>query len=123
MRIAVNEAWLDKDGNEVKDTLFIDVTVWKKQAETCAKFLDKGSRCLVHGRLKYNKWETQDGVKRSKHLIIARQVVFLGKSSQEKIDEQDESKQSPQNTPNGTPPVEADQPESAPGPKDEEIPF
>lgn len=123
MRIAVNEVWKDKDGKEVKDTLFIDVTVWKKQAVTVAEYLKKGSSCMVTGKLQLNKWETESGEKRSKIKVVARQVVFLGKSNQQKIDEQDEQRASAEGAPEGTPPVEEDQPEKPEPVKDEEIPF
>lgn len=66
-----------KVGNDVKEeTLFIDVVVWGKFAETCKEHLQKGKACLVEGRLSQRTWEI-DGQKRSKMEINATTVRFL----------------------------------------------
>lgn len=72
MRIAVNEKYGDKD-----ETLFIDVVVWGKQAESCSQYLSKGRQVLVEGRLQERSWES-DGQKRYKTEIVANAVKFLG---------------------------------------------
>lgn len=60
------------------ETMFIDVTVWNKPAENCAKFLTKGSSVLIEGRLTYRTWEDkQSGQKRGKHEVVAETVQFL----------------------------------------------
>ena len=59
-----------------EESCFTDITVWGKLAEICNKYLHKGSKALVEGRLKLDTWE-QEGQKRSKHTIIANEVVFL----------------------------------------------
>jgi single-strand DNA-binding protein len=119
MRLAVNESWTDRDGKEVKDTLFIDVTVWKKQAETVTQYLEKGSGCLVAGKLKLNVWTSPDGEKHKKFLIVANKVVFLGKPNLQKIDEMDEKRAGPPPDPDaGQLPIEEDGPLC-----DKEIPF
>ena len=58
---------------------FIDVTAWEKQAESCSKFLRKGSWIAVEGYLKQNEWTTPEGVKRSKICIVAHRVIFLSR--------------------------------------------
>ena len=40
----------------------IDVETWGKQAENCAKYLEKGKRVLIEGKIKMNSWE-KDGKK------------------------------------------------------------
>lgn len=42
-------------------TLWIKVSAWEKVGETCAKYLDKGSRVLVSGELSRGEWTTQQG--------------------------------------------------------------
>lgn len=60
-----------KNGDEwVEDSNFIDATFFGKRAEFFADRLSKGSLVFVHGRLKYESWEAQDGSKRSKHKIM-----------------------------------------------------
>lgn len=75
--LAVNERYKSQGGEEVKKTCFVDVTVWGRTAEACAKSLQKGSPALVEGRLQFDQWEAQDGGKRSKLRVVADRVRFL----------------------------------------------
>jgi single-strand DNA-binding protein len=60
-----------------KDVCFIDVETWGKVAENCSKFLSKGSKIFIEGRLKYSCWETKDGSKKCKVSCIADYVQFM----------------------------------------------
>lgn len=55
---------------------FIDVILFGKTAESCAQYLVKGQQVLVEGRLEQQRWEAEDGSKRSKHEIVAERVQF-----------------------------------------------
>ncbi len=76
--LAVNETYKNKAGETVESTVFVDVEVWARQAETCAEYLYKGSPVFVEGRLKLDQWENQQGEKRSKLRVRADRVQFLG---------------------------------------------
>tara|TARA_Y100000310_G_scaffold25216_1_gene24148 strand:- start:72 stop:503 length:432 start_codon:yes stop_codon:yes gene_type:complete len=76
MRMAVNEQWKDRDGNAKERTIFLDLTAWGRQAETCAEYLRKGAPIAVDGRLNLEMWE-QDGENRSKLSVTAHSVQFL----------------------------------------------
>jgi single-strand DNA-binding protein len=69
LSIAVNRM-----GTEGAD--FFTVITWNKTAENCAKFLKKGGKVAVNGRLSHRTWE-KDGQKRSTVEIVANQVDFL----------------------------------------------
>ena len=72
--LAVNRRF--KQGDELKDeVLFIDVVTFGKQAENAAKYLSKGSKVTVEGRLQQRRWETEDGQKRSKHEVVTESVL------------------------------------------------
>lgn len=76
--IAVNRKY--KQGDEMKEEVtFINIVVFGKQADSCGKYLGKGNPVLVEGRLQEQRWETEDGQKRSKHEVVAQQVRFLSK--------------------------------------------
>ncbi len=76
-RIAVNSKY--KQSDEVKqETLFIDNVVFGKQAESCSKYLNKGSSVLVEGRLQERRWEA-NGQQKSKFEVIAQSVRFLSR--------------------------------------------
>jgi single-strand DNA-binding protein len=76
MRLAVTTKF--KQGDEFKEeTLFIDVVVFGRQAETCSQYLSKGRPVLAEGRLQERRWES-DGQQRSKTEVVAQNVRFLG---------------------------------------------
>jgi single-strand DNA-binding protein len=65
--------------NPVKkdDVCFIDVEAWGRTADNCEKFLSKGSKIFMEGRLKYGCWEAKDGSKRCKVSCVADYVQFM----------------------------------------------
>ena len=70
--------WTGRDGERREETLFIDVTVWDRQAETCCQYLKKGRAVHVEGSLKMDTWEDKNtGEKRSKIKVQADRVQFL----------------------------------------------
>ena len=71
--IASNRIW-SKDSDRQEETTFVDVTIWGKQAESLNEYLIKGRHLMVVGRLKLNKWETDDGAKRSKLTMVAEKI-------------------------------------------------
>lgn len=76
MRLAVTTKF--KQSDEFKEeTLFIDVVVFGRQAETCSQYLSKGRPVLAEGRLQERRWES-DGQQRSKMEVVAQNVRFLG---------------------------------------------
>lgn len=70
--IAVNTGFKEK-----RRTDFLQITTWDKQAESCAKYLRKGSKVLVHGEIHNRTYETRTGEKRTVTDIAAGEVEFL----------------------------------------------
>ena len=58
-------------------TSWIKVTAFNKTAETCEKYLHKGAKIIVNGSLQQDKWETDDGEKRSAMKVIANRIEFI----------------------------------------------
>ena len=56
---------------------FVWVTVWEKQAELSARYLSKGKRVALEGRLRSRSWEDGEGKKRSALEVVAHRVEFL----------------------------------------------
>lgn len=66
------------ESNGSKDSpLFINVSAFGRQAETCKKYLSKGRHVAVSGRLRLRQWENDEGQSRSEHSIAADRVDFL----------------------------------------------
>ena len=76
MNVAINNP-LNKE-----DVLFIDVEAWNKVGEYCAKYLTKGKRVFVEGRVKSSSWTTKEGNKAYKTFIVASSVQFLSPVSE-----------------------------------------
>lgn len=65
-------------GNFKKDeTNFIQVEAWGKNAENIAKYFKKGSKILIQGELKQNRFEDKDGNKREKVYVNVDKFEFL----------------------------------------------
>ncbi len=78
LRLVTNRTWYTSDNEKREDTLFIDVTVWGKQAENCCQYLRKGSGVHVEGSLKLDQWDDKKtGEKRSKISVQGERVQFL----------------------------------------------
>ena len=65
------------NSNVDKSVIFIDIETWNKTAENCSRFLSKGRKVLIEGRLKLNSWKSKEGENRSKMYCSADIVTFL----------------------------------------------
>lgn len=63
------------NGERVAD--FINVVIWRKQAENVVKYCSKGSLLAIEGRLQSRSYEAQNGTKRHVTEVIADNVTFL----------------------------------------------
>ena len=72
--LAMNRYYSSEGGEKREETTFVDVTIWGKQAESLHQYLVKGRHIMVVGRLKLNKWETEEGDKRSKLTMVAEKI-------------------------------------------------
>src|SRR5215207_917478 len=75
LRIAVGR--MKRQGEQRSDADFVDVVVWGEQAKHAARYLAKGRRVAIKGRLQQRTWTTPDGAKRSRLQVVADQVQFL----------------------------------------------
>lgn len=68
----------DRFGKEgEKETTFIPIVAWRKQAENCAEYLRKGSLAAVEGRINVRSYEDKEGKKRWVTEVVAEAVKFL----------------------------------------------
>ena len=74
MGIAVRRQF-SKDKDAVD---FFNLVAWEKTAEFCGKYLTKGSRILVEGRLQTSSYENKDGIKINAVDIVADNIEFAG---------------------------------------------
>ena len=62
-----------------KETDFIPIVVWQKQAENCANYLNKGSLAAIDGRMQVRTYDAKDGTRRWVTEVVADTVRFLDK--------------------------------------------
>ncbi len=74
--IAVNRNFTNQSGEREAD--FINIVVWRKQAENVKNYLTQGSQVAIDGRIQVRNYETEDGQKRYVTEVIADNVEFLG---------------------------------------------
>lgn len=78
--LALNRSYKDQDGEWQNTADFVDVVAWGPMGENVSKYVAKGRPVLVSGSLQSRSWE-QDGQKRSKVEVVAKDVVFLSNNS------------------------------------------
>ncbi|MBN2822078.1 MAG: single-stranded DNA-binding protein [Coriobacteriia bacterium] len=78
MGVAVNDRRKNQQTGEWEDVPnFVDVTVFGARGEALSRFLNKGSKVAIEGKLRWSQWENPQGEKRSKLEVIADEVEFL----------------------------------------------
>ena len=75
--IATDETWT-KDGEKQSKTSWHNIVAWAKLAETCGKYLKKGSLIFCEGKLDYRKWQDNDGNEKRATVIIINFMTMLG---------------------------------------------
>lgn len=73
--LAINNG-KDKDGNE-RQADFIRCVLWDKKAENMAKYTKKGSQIAIEGAIKTDSYNDEQGNKRYRTYVLARNVHFL----------------------------------------------
>ena len=76
--LATNESYTNKQtGEQVNNTEWHNLVLRNKAAETCEKFLKKGDKLFVEGRIKTRKWQGEDGNPRYSTEIHVDEFTFL----------------------------------------------
>jgi single-strand DNA-binding protein len=81
--LAVDRPFTNQQGE--RETDFINIVTWRKQAENVANYLKKGSLAAVAGRLQIRSYDDTQGIKRKVAEVVADNVRFLdrGRSAEQ----------------------------------------
>lgn len=83
--VATNYLWRDYKTKEKRDkTEFHRVIAWGRLADIAAKYLEKGSRVYLEGRMTYRDWLDAKGQKRRTTDIIVDELIMLGHNGKSK---------------------------------------
>ena len=79
--VAVNDRRRNNQTGEWEDyPNFVDCTMFGARADSVAKFLSKGAKVAIEGKLRWSQWE-KDGQKRSKLEVIVDELEFMSRSN------------------------------------------
>ena len=99
--LAINDSYVNKQGEVKEETCFVDIDVWGKQAESSNRYLSKGKSVCIEGRLRFDQWDDREsGKKRSRLTVTAVRVQFL---SGRGTDNQGDDAPKPPSSEEGTP--------------------
>ncbi|MBV7268858.1 single-stranded DNA-binding protein [Winogradskyella luteola] len=94
--LATNETYTNKQTNErVSNTEWHNIVVRNKAAEICEKYLSKGDKVYIEGRIKTRKWTDDKGMERYSTEIQCTDFTFLtNKNEQQQVQQQPTAHQS-----------------------------
>lgn len=76
--LAINRVWNNEQGQKQEDTIYVDVTLWGRQAELAQQYLSKGRSAYIEGRLQMDTWDDKEtGKKRSKLKVVGDHLQFM----------------------------------------------
>ncbi len=83
LRIACNSIRRDAEGEYHERPHYFDVTTFAGLAETVCRYLHKGRRIAIDGRLEWREWETAEQQHRQAVSVVAESIEFLDSASGE----------------------------------------
>lgn len=92
-RMATNRAWRDTKTKKLnREAEYHPIIAWGRLGETVGKYLRKGDKVYLEGRLQTREWEDKNKIKRYQTEIVASNMIMLGSkngkvSKQEKVED------------------------------------
>ena len=112
--VATSRQWNEPSGQQKEEVTYHRVVAWGKLAEICSKYLKKGSRVYVEGRLSNQEWTDKQGVKRTTVQIVVNDLIMLSSGGSNTVQKAKEIFSEPDPAPEPTPEDDVE---------NEEIPF
>src|SRR5271163_2802451 len=77
LRIACNSSYRDADGELIERPNYFDVSAYGAAGESVSRYMRRGSRVAIDGRLEWREWETAEQQRRQAVSVVADTVQFL----------------------------------------------
>lgn len=98
-QLATNEVYINKTTNEkITSTEWHNLVVRNKAAEMCEKYLSKGDKIYVEGKIKSRQWQAEDGSTKHTTEIQVTEFTFLSTKKDSENNKQIQSSESSKNT-------------------------
>ena len=75
--LAINRSYKTATGAKKEETEWFTIVAWRQLAETCERYLHKGSKVYIEGRLTQRKYTDKNGVERTAVEVIANDMKML----------------------------------------------
>ena len=75
--LAVSRNTKNRNGERGKETEWFNIVAWRQLAEICEKYLHKGSKVYIEGRLQQRKYTDKDGIQRTAIDVVANDMQML----------------------------------------------
>jgi len=85
--LATSRKWKNQEGDQQEDTQWHNIKGWGSRAEVMAKYLRKGARVYVEGRIETRSYDDKDGNRKWFTEIVCQNFVFLTKKGDQKEEE------------------------------------
>lgn len=80
LRLATSERYKNRNGENVEQTEWHNIVLWRGLAEVVEKYVKKGMRLYIEGRIRTRSWDDQNGVKRYTTEIYADNMQMLSRA-------------------------------------------
>ncbi len=98
-QLATNEVYINKTTSEkITSTEWHNLVVRNKAAEICEKYLSKGDKIYIEGRIKSRQWQSEDGTTKYTTEIQVTEFTFLTTKKEVANHKQNHESESPKNT-------------------------
>jgi len=82
LRLAVNRSYRNREGETVEEVSYIDCTAYGRTAEIAREYTSKGTSVFIEGRIHQDRWETEQGEKRSKLKVIVERLLLMPRKAE-----------------------------------------
>lgn len=86
LKLATSEKWTNKAGEKVEETQWHSLVFFGKIVDVIEKYVKKGDRISVDGKIKYESYE-KDGEKRYSTKIVCHDLLMLGGGNKSAVNE------------------------------------
>jgi single-strand DNA-binding protein len=77
LRNEMNRSYKSTSGEKVEETEWFNIVAWRQLAEICERYLHKGSKVYIEGRLTQRKYTDKEGIQRTTIDVIATDMEML----------------------------------------------
>ncbi|GGD17371.1 MULTISPECIES: single-stranded DNA-binding protein [Flavobacterium] len=77
LTLATNDVYVSKKGDQVEQTQWHNIVAWGKTAETIEKFVEKGKKIGITGKLTSRSYDDKEGNKRYVTEVVINELLLM----------------------------------------------